>query len=158
MHSSINLLLVLTFCLARLVFYYMHKEPWITKPPATPLPDYSSIRNFTGEVYLQYPIQPNPTPAHFGASFLAQIGLNTIMLEINKAASSAGSPGTAPPTLAQAIQLYKKLNDWYKALPDVLQPSKIVMPHHLQIQSVDPYFAHYLNPNPISSSVHNKPP
>ncbi|KAL2148920.1 hypothetical protein VTH82DRAFT_1606 [Thermothelomyces myriococcoides] len=116
-----------------LVFYYMHKEPWITKPPATPLPDYSSIRNFTGEVYLQYPIQPNPTPAHFGASFLAQIGLNTIMLEINKAASSAGSPGTAPPTLAQAIQLYKKLNDWHKALLDVLQPSKIVMPHHLQI-------------------------
>lgn len=113
----------------RLIFYYMKKTPCISKPPVTPLPDYAEVTKFTGELYVQYPLQLHPTPIQFGTSFLTQMKLNKIMFKINKASSCAGSPATAPPTLRQAIKYYHQLKNWARALPEALQPSKIVMPH-----------------------------
>lgn len=104
------------------------------KPPVTPLPDYSSVHKFTGEIYLKYPLQTTLTPIDLGAAFRAQVELHTMMLEINNAAYRAGAPRTAPPTLPQALEFYKRLDTWYKALPEQLHASRIVMPHHLQTQ------------------------
>jgi hypothetical protein len=56
------------------------------------------------------------------------------MLEINSVAYRAGEARTTPPTLSQALSLYKRLDAWFRALPKELQPSWAVMPHHLQIQ------------------------
>jgi hypothetical protein len=125
-----------------LTFYYLQRDPFTATPPVTPLPDYSSVPKLTGEIYLKYPLQPSLTPIHLGASFRAQVELNVIMVEIN----AAGTPGTAPPTLREAVEFYNRLDTWYKALPQVLQPSSVVMPHHLQVQSV--------NRDPILNTVH----
>jgi hypothetical protein len=119
-----------------MALYYMHRAPFASNQPVTPLPGYSSISKLTGEVYLQYPVQPHLTPIHLGAAFRAQIELNLIMLEITKTASDAGTPGTAPPTLREALEFYHRLDAWYEGLPQVLQPARLVMPHHLQIQFV----------------------
>lgn len=122
----------------RMALYYMHRTPFASNPPVTPLPDYSSISKLTGEVYVQYPVQPYLTPIHLGAAFRAQIELNLIMLEITKTACDAGTLGAAPPTLRQALEFYHRLDAWYNGLPEELQPRRLVMPHHLQIQSVLP--------------------
>lgn len=119
-----------------MTLYYMRRAPFASNPPSTPLPDYSSISKLTGEVYVQYPVQPHLTPIHLGSAFRAQIELNLIMLEITKSASDAGTSEAAPPTLQEALKFYHRLNAWYEGLPQVLQPSRLVMPHHLQIQSV----------------------
>lgn len=117
-----------------MTFYYERRPPLPIKPPVTPLPDYDSIRKLTGDIYLKYPLQPSLTPIHLGATFRAQVELNTIMVEINNAAYRAGEARTAPPTLHQALGFYKRLVAWFKALPQELQPSWVVMPHHLQLQ------------------------
>ena len=119
-----------------MALYYMRRAPFASNPPITPLPDYSSISKLTGEVYVQYSVQPHLTPIHLGAAFRAQIELNLIMLEITKSASDAGTSGGAPPTLREALEFYHRLDAWYEGLPSVLQASRLVMPHHLQIQSV----------------------
>ncbi|KAK3293676.1 uncharacterized protein B0H64DRAFT_364455 [Chaetomium fimeti] len=116
-----------------MTLYYMHRAPLASIPPVTPLPDYASISKLTGEVHVKYPVQPYLTPIHLGVAFRAQIELNLIMLEINQTACDAGTPGTAPPTLRQALEFYHRLESWYRALPQELQPSRVVMPHHLQI-------------------------
>jgi hypothetical protein len=121
---------------ARMTFYYELKLPLVLKPPATPLPGYASISNFTGEIYLKYPLQTTPTPVHLGAAFRGHVELNMIMVEILLAAHQAGAPATAPPTLSQALRFYERLAKWYRTLPKELQADKIVMPHHLQIQYV----------------------
>lgn len=114
--------------------YYMQKAPIQSTPPATPLPDYSSIAKLTGEVYVKYPLQPYLTPILFGLSFRAQVVLNLIMMEITQTACDAGGPGTSPPTLAQAIEFYHRIGHWHSTLPTELDPGRVVMPHHLQIQ------------------------
>jgi hypothetical protein len=115
-------------------FYYERRPPLPIKPPVTPLPDYESVHKLTGDIYLKYPLQPSLTPIHLGAAFRAQVELNTLMLEINSVAYRAGEARTTPPTLSQALGFYKRLDTWFKALPKELQPSWVVMPHHLQIQ------------------------
>lgn len=116
------------------MLYYKLKPPFLVQPPATPLPDKTSMPRFTGEIYLQYPLQAKLTPIHLDAMFRIQIELSVIMLEINNAATRAGAPGTAPPTLAEALAFYSRLETWYKALPPELQPDRVVMPQHLQLQ------------------------
>ncbi|KAH6621622.1 hypothetical protein B0J18DRAFT_432974 [Chaetomium sp. MPI-SDFR-AT-0129] len=116
-----------------MTYYYMQKAPILSAPPATPLPDYSSIAKLTGEVYVKYPLQPYLTPILFGLSFRAQIGLNLIMMEITQTAVDAGAPGTSPPTLSQALEFYRKIEHWHRTLPTELDPGRVVMPHHLQI-------------------------
>ncbi|KAK3898034.1 nitrogen assimilation transcription factor nirA [Staphylotrichum tortipilum] len=109
------------------------EPPYLVKPPVTPLPDKTSMQRFTGEIYLQYPLQARLTPTHLDVMFRNQVELSIIMLEINSAATRAGAPGTAPPTLGQALELYGLLETWYKALPLELQPDRVVMPQHLQL-------------------------
>ena len=117
-----------------MMLYYKLKPPFLVAPPPTPLPDNTSMPRFTGEIYLQYPLQAKLTPIHLDAMFRIQIELSVIMLEINNAATRAGAPGTAPPTLTQALEFYSRLGTWYKALPPELQPDRVVIPQHLQVQ------------------------
>lgn len=106
----------------------------MVKPPIACLPETGSLRWVTEEIYLKYPLQATFTPIHLGASFQAQIGINLIMHDINTAFHSAGPLGTAQLTLCQTLDFYKRLVEWYKALPPELMPDRIAMPQDLQLQ------------------------
>ncbi|KAL1842456.1 hypothetical protein VTJ49DRAFT_5193 [Mycothermus thermophilus] len=112
-------------------FYYLRRTPIVAEPPVTPLPDYDTVHNLTGEIYIQYPLQPTPTPITLPATFRAQVELNVMMMEIGNTFHSNPTPETA--TLDAALKYYEKLDAWFRALPPELQPKWVVMPHQLQV-------------------------
>lgn len=114
----------------RLVGFSFMFAPLLAKPPSQPLPDPSEDADWYGEIWIKYPLDQRLSPSYFGYTFRARSQFRVIMNEFCQAAYSE----SLLVDLGRANGLYSQLRSWYNALPELLQPKKIVLPGHLQLQ------------------------
>lgn len=115
----------------------MH-APVLQKPPEEPLPDPTYHPSWYGEVWVRYPMAPEAVPVQLGQVLRARHIFRITMNEFCRAAYGASAAAAAPlaVTLDKADDLHAQLMRWYNELPPSLLPRAIVLPGHLQLQSV----------------------
>ena len=97
-----------------------------------PLPDPRKDPSWYGEVWLRYPLNQTPLPSYYGFAFKAQAELRVILNYM--ACQLFDNRKAKQQTLHQALLFKSKLEHWFRHLPDVLSPEKIVFPSQLVIQ------------------------
>lgn len=110
--------------------------PFITEPPVTTLPDYASVSELTGEMFLGNSEIELTRPLYLGMTFRAVALLNVILNDINLTGSIRGTEYPKTSTLAkqQILTFCARLRFWFGALPNEIQSSKGEIIHHLRIQ------------------------
>ncbi|KAA8611295.1 Zn(2)-C6 fungal-type DNA-binding domain protein [Pyrenophora tritici-repentis] len=110
--------------------FYLMKPPLSRFPPQDGLPNYEHAQDFFGEIWVKYPLVEHLIPIHLGQTFLALIRLRCIM---NDVASKAlpEEDGQDEIDLQQASRYNSMLMQWFRELPEPLQPRNIAMPSHL---------------------------
>ncbi|VUC34628.1 unnamed protein product [Clonostachys rosea] len=116
-------------------YFYNSMPPLVTEPPITTLPDYASVGELTGEVFLGNPETELTKPLHLGITFRAVALLNVILNDINLTGSIRGAENTKASTLAkqQILTFCARLRFWFSALPKEIQNSQGEIIHHLRI-------------------------
>ncbi|KAE8837915.1 hypothetical protein PTNB73_04077 [Pyrenophora teres f. teres] len=110
--------------------FYLMKPPLSRTPPQDGLPNYEQAQAFFGEIWVKYPLVEHLIPIHLGKTFLALIRLRYIMNEITGKALPE-KDGHAEIDLQEACRYNSMLMQWYRELPEPLQPRNIAMPTHL---------------------------
>ncbi|KAF4963074.1 hypothetical protein FSARC_8876 [Fusarium sarcochroum] len=112
--------------------WYFLEPPLVDEPPKVPLPDPGPNNAWYGEIWIKYPSSDRAYPTHFGVTFRAQSQFNIILNEI--ARKSFSSQGDSPMyNVDAALDIHKKMVDWYVRLPEQLRPNTIVFPAHLKL-------------------------
>lgn len=115
---------------SRLVGFSFMIPPVLEKLPADPLPEPEQDPSFYGEIWLRYGGSQTLTEMHFGHLFKAKCEFRIIMQRFCSTAFAKG----VEVELDHAYELYSQLKYWYNSLPAPLQPRRIVLPCHLQLQ------------------------
>ncbi|KAF9763172.1 hypothetical protein IL306_003225, partial [Fusarium sp. DS 682] len=117
--------------------YQFMTEPLLKSPPKTPLPDPDRDPDWFGEIWLKYPSSSTLVPLRTGLVFKAKINfsiaLNEAMLQVQKDSSDDYLIQNGA---TKIIEVSKRLDTWYRALPEPLSPTNIVSPSQLKIQYV----------------------
>ena len=117
----------------RMLSYYFFRSPFIQDPPETPLPEPTTDPQWYGEVYIRYSPSQTLWPMHFGYLFKTISELRMIMNDIaTQFFSDPQSQRTI--SIRKVLEFKSRLDDWFKSLPDPLQPQNIVLPCHLTVQ------------------------
>ncbi|KAF5026003.1 hypothetical protein F66182_1905 [Fusarium sp. NRRL 66182] len=114
--------------------YQFMTTPLLKTPPRNPLPDPDRDPDWYGEIWLKYPSSSVLVPLRYGITFKAKmelsIVLNEAMLEISDYKDGNDS---AQDAAKRIVNMAKRLEAWYQALPEPLSPSKIVFPSQLKL-------------------------
>lgn len=117
-----------------MISYYYHQRPSVAEPPADHLPE---DPRWYPEIHLQYPQSETLVPMRLGTSFKTKCQLRSIKNDITQRAFGKGSTnGDTWLLYAEADLFCSKLIAWFQALPQHLQPSRIVFPKDIGIQYV----------------------
>lgn len=115
-----------------MISYYFHVRPTITEPPRDDLPDDPS---WYGELHVTYAPNEVLLPIHLHQSVKAKCELRGIKHAIAmQAFRSDDGKGDSSLTFEEADRYCTQLEDWAQALPEQLQPSRIVFPKDIGIQ------------------------
>ncbi|PVH99462.1 hypothetical protein DM02DRAFT_643005 [Periconia macrospinosa] len=111
--------------------YYFFRPPHLEQPPRVPLPDSALDPQWYGEIWMQYPSDQTPIPLCLGHKLKTEASLHAIMNEMGLALF--GEPSPPPLTLEEIATFKRRLEEWKRALPEPLQPHKLVFPHHINL-------------------------
>lgn len=111
----------------------MLKAPIIKSPPKVPLPHPSSQPQWFGEVKFRLPSSSTIFSTYFEHLFYTKIHLWAIAMSIASDLFDQDDNHIVPST-GQVLNYCARLKKWYAALPNALQPRRIVTPHQLQLQ------------------------
>ncbi|KAF5665624.1 nitrate assimilation regulatory nirA [Fusarium denticulatum] len=116
-----------------LSYQYM-TQPLLKTPPKTSLPDPDRDPEWFGEIWLKYPssttLVPLRTALVFKAKMSFSVVLNEAMLEIEKDSTDSYLFQNGG---RKIIEITKRLDTWYKSMPEPLSPTEIVSPSQLKI-------------------------
>ncbi|KAF5229279.1 hypothetical protein FANTH_14269 [Fusarium anthophilum] len=114
--------------------YQFMTQPLLKAPPKTPLPDPDRDPDWFGEIWLKYPSSSTLAPLNIGLVFEAKMNfsvvLNEAMLEIQEDSTDSYLLQNGGKKI---IEITKRLDAWYKSMPEPLSPTKIVSPSQLKI-------------------------
>lgn len=119
--------------------YQLMTVPILSTPPRNSLPHPKHDPVWLGEIWLKYPSTSVLIPLQLGMIFKAKtefaVALNEIMLDIHQLSTDESLTRNGPEAILEVI---RKLEKCYEALPEALSPSNIVFPSQLKIQYVIP--------------------
>nr|CEG05560.1 unnamed protein product [Fusarium clavum] len=115
--------------------FQFQTAPLLQTPPQTPLPDPDLNADWYTQIWLKYPSTSVlvPMQCHYTFKTRAEFSLilHAAMLQASTNESDnqvvQGGPG-------RILETVKKLETWYRTLPDTLLPSNIVFPSQLKLQ------------------------
>ncbi|KAF4445510.1 hypothetical protein F53441_10763 [Fusarium austroafricanum] len=114
--------------------YQFMTKPLLQSPPINPLPNPDHDPDWFGEIWLKYPSSSTLVPLRNGLVFKAKMEfsniLNEAMVEFHKDSSSEYLRQNGA---VKIVEVTKKLDAWYRTLPEPLAPSNIVSPSQLKI-------------------------
>ncbi|KAF5538341.1 nitrate assimilation regulatory nirA [Fusarium mexicanum] len=114
--------------------YQFMTQPLLKAPPKTLLPDPDRDPDWFGEIWLKYPSSLTLVPLKIGLVFKAKmsfsVALNEAMLEIQEDSTDSYLFQNGG---KKVIEITKRLDAWYKSMPEPLSPTKIVSPSQLKI-------------------------
>jgi hypothetical protein len=113
----------------------MYRPPLLAVPPNVTLPEPESSPQWYGEVWIKYPLDHVPSPAHHSSGFKARAELITIINEIATVYFTSPKPQGRQP-LDCVVGFYSKLRAWFDRLPVALTPTSIALPSQLNLQYV----------------------
>ncbi|KAI4931699.1 hypothetical protein J4E85_004295 [Alternaria conjuncta] len=99
-------------------------------PPEDGLPAYQDAHDFFGEIWVKYPLATHLTPIYLGQTFLSLIKLRCIMNDIAGKALPEDD-GDNNLDIEQASRYHLMLVQWFRDLPEPLQPQNAAMPTQL---------------------------
>ncbi|KAH6865064.1 hypothetical protein BKA58DRAFT_391324 [Alternaria rosae] len=110
--------------------FYLMKPPLSRLPPENGLPEYQDAHDFFGEIWVKYPLATHVTPVYLGQTFLSLMKLRCIMNDIaGKALPEDGGDNNLD--IEQASRYHSMLIQWFRDLPEPLQPQNVAMPTQL---------------------------
>lgn len=102
-------------------------------PPEVPLPDPLEYPQWYGEVWFRFPSAPTLFCTYLGQMITAKLKLWIIASDITyQIFENHKKRGKL--SVEQVSVFYTKLIRWKIALPEPLQPNRIVTPYQLQLQ------------------------
>jgi hypothetical protein len=111
--------------------YHFLRQPPLSTPPMAQLPDPTSDPGWYGELFVRYPLNQTISDTYFGPSTKAKGEFYAILNDI--AVDLFSNPHTQL-SLEKSLVYQNRLETWFDALPEPLQPNKIVLPSHLKLQ------------------------
>jgi hypothetical protein len=121
--------------------FQLMTTPLLQTPPKSLVPDPERDPDWFGEIWLKYPSGSALVPLQCGVTFKAKMDfsviLNESMFEIDK---DSNQDFLARNGATRIIAVTKKLDHWYRNLPESLSPTKIVFPSQLKLQYVTPNY------------------
>ncbi|RGP76742.1 hypothetical protein FLONG3_5182 [Fusarium longipes] len=112
-------------------------SPLIKEPPIWTPPDPSIDPSWYGETWVSYPLNQGLTSLDMGQVLRARCQFRIVMNEFCSAAYS----GESRIDLDLAHHFRRRLESWYRGLPESLTPRRIVLPGQLQVHL---YYHHLL--------------
>jgi hypothetical protein len=86
-----------------------------------------------GEIWVKYSTADKPVRLHFSQTFVVLVQFRSILNDITNFLHSHHTLQQHM-TLAVASRHYLRLREWYKKLPDHLNPYNIIFPAHFHLQ------------------------
>uniref|UniRef100_A0A0C4DJG2 Transcription factor domain-containing protein n=1 Tax=Fusarium oxysporum (strain Fo5176) TaxID=660025 RepID=A0A0C4DJG2_FUSOF len=111
--------------------YHQEKPPLATSPPRVGL---SSATEALGEIWVKYSAADRPVPLHFSQTFVALVEFRSILNEITDFLHPHHTSQRRM-TSAEASRYHLRLQEWYRRLPDHLNPYNLIFPAHFHLQS-----------------------
>ncbi|KAF4944570.1 hypothetical protein FSARC_14641 [Fusarium sarcochroum] len=112
--------------------HHFCKQPLITSPPSTPLPDPTEHPEWYGEIWLRYPHDPTVFPSNLGYFFKAKAEFLVILNEV--ALQVYDGPLQQPEVTARNLfMLRSRMQGWFNDLPECLTSTNIALPAHLKL-------------------------
>lgn len=129
---NMSVLLMLNPVLMVVQTYYYRRAPFVKDPPAFAAPDPDLDPEWYGEVYIRYPLSPTVTRMRLGYVMKATIALRVIMNDIALAQFASQQPTVLHP--GHKLEFKRRLDSWMQKLPTTLNPNKILLPCHFNVQ------------------------
>ncbi|KAF5695660.1 3-carboxy-cis,cis-muconate cycloisomerase [Fusarium denticulatum] len=109
--------------------YHQEKPPLITLPPTEELP---SATNAFGEIWVKYSAADRPVPLHFSQTFVALAEFRSTLNDIANILYPLQSSKRRM-TIVEASSFHLRLQEWYRRLPDHLNPYNLIFPAHFHL-------------------------
>ncbi|EWY81911.1 hypothetical protein FOYG_16117 [Fusarium oxysporum NRRL 32931] len=109
--------------------YHQEKPPLATSPPRVGL---SSATEAFGEIWVKYSAADRPVPLHFSQTFVALVEFRSILNEIADFLHPHHTSQRRM-TSAEASRYHLRLQEWYRRLPDHLNPYNLIFPAHFHL-------------------------
>ncbi|KAI1641662.1 uncharacterized protein F4817DRAFT_45273 [Daldinia loculata] len=111
--------------------FYFAAPPHLKKAPEYPLPDPEVDSKFYGETWIRYPMSHRLYSVNMGHVIKANFELRHLMNEMSLDLFEDGKPPRID--VSKALECKSMLDNWFVNLPDILSPTKIVLPDHIKI-------------------------